>query len=284
VSIDIEHLRTWIGRSRSADDLATAWPAAALCATLDRDDPEPKAGDALPPGWHWLYFLETARQSQIGPDGHPKRGEFYPPVPLPRRMYVGTKMTFHRPVRVGETLTRTSRIGDVTLKEGRTGPLVFLTIVHEIAGGGSRAVTEEQSLVYRGEDQAGGGGTGGGDPDAPASRPWARTLQPDPVMLFRFSALTFNGHRIHYDHPYTTGVEGYPGLIVHGPLTAILLLDLVRRFAPDRAVATFGFRTRRTFFVDQPLTLVGVPEGKGAGLFALTPSGLIGMKADVTFA
>ncbi|MSP67272.1 MAG: acyl-CoA dehydrogenase [Alphaproteobacteria bacterium] len=284
MSIDIDHLRTWIGRSRSAEDTATAWPVAALTATLDREEAAPRPGEALPQGWHWLYFLEAARQSLIGPDGHPRRGDFYPPVPLPRRMYVGNKMTFHRPLRVGEALRRTSRIGDVTAKEGRSGALVFLTIVHEISGAGGLAVTEEQSLVFRGEDASGSASGGGSDPDTPKTRPWTRTLQPDPVMLFRFSALTFNGHRIHYDQPYTTKVEGHRGVIVHGPLTAILLLDLVRRFAPGRALATFGFRTRRPFFVDQPLTLVGVPEGQGVGLFALTPEGLIGMRGEVSFA
>lgn len=216
-------LKDWIGKLCSVTDVVTSWPLAALGATLDRRDPEPRTGDAIPPGWHWLYFLETSPASEVGPDGHPRRGDFLPPVQLPRRMWAGGRIEFARLLKVGETARRDSEVVSVESKQGRSGHLVFVTVRHTITASGSTAVTEEHDIVYRDAPQP-------GEPPpalkpAPAEAAWRREVVADPVMLFRFSALIFNAHRIHYDIDYCHE-EGYPGLIVHGPLQTILLLDL----------------------------------------------------------
>ena len=227
MTLDIAELKAWTGRQEVREDVVTPVPVAALAATLDRDDPAPAPGTPLPPLWHWLYFLPLHRQSELGPDGHAKRGGFLPPVPLPRRMWAGGRFDFRRPLRVGDAIRRTSTIADVGLKEGRTGPLVFVLVRHEVATGEGVALVEEHDIVYRDLPEPGEA--------APAPRParadaaWRRDIHPDDVLLFRYSALTFNGHRIHYDRRYVTEVEGYPGLIVHGPLLATLLVDLLRR-------------------------------------------------------
>ncbi len=232
MALDIEHLRSWIGRTEVRVDVATAVPAKALSATLDRDDAPAQPGDPLPPCWHWLYFLPLARQSEIGADGHPQRGGFLPPVPLPRRMWAGSRIDFHAPLRLGQSLQRSSRIEDVRLKEGRSGPLVFVNVRHEIMR--RRSIGRRRSARHRlpRQPEAGRPGAACVRPRPPTLQ-WTRTIVPDDVLLFRYSALTFNGHRIHYDRRYVTEVEGYPGLVVHGPLIATLLLDLLRRNLPD---------------------------------------------------
>ena len=196
--------KDWIGRTETVSDIVTATPYAALSATLDRPAERPPVGTPLPALWHWLYFLPLHRQSEIGPDGHAKRGGFLPPVPLPRRMWAGSQFEFHRPLRVGDTLTRVSTIQDVTEKSGRTGPLVFVKVRHEIsrASEAGVALTEFHDIVYREAPKP-------GDPvppaqPAPASAKWQKQWAPDDVLLFRYSALTFNGHRIHYDRRYAT--------------------------------------------------------------------------------
>ena len=269
--VDIARLQQWIGRTETASDQVTPVPIAALSATLDRNDPFPQHGDVLPPLWHWLYFLPIHRQSEMGSDGHAKRGGFLPPVPLPRRMWAGSRLDFHHPLRVGDTLLRRTRIVDVKHKEGRTGELVFVLVRHEISDAEGRlALTEEHDIVYRDHPKA-------GDPKptpqaAPANPAWQRTIEPDAVLLFRYSALTFNGHRIHYDRRYTTEVEGYPGLVVHGPLIATLLLDLLRRNqpqagAPDSAATSgttdlgrFAFRAVSPLFDTARFLVCGTPD------------------------
>ena len=187
---------------------------------------------AIAPLRHWLYFLPLYRRSEVGPDGHALRGGFLPPVPLPRRMWAGGRLEFRRPVRVGDAIERTSTIVKVDAKEGRTGALVFVLVRHEIGAAGEVAIVEEHDIVYREAPRA-------GEPPpakkaAPANPDWRRDVVPDDVLLFRYSALTFNGHRIHYDRRYVTEVEGYPGLIVHGPLIATLLADLARDMSRRR--------------------------------------------------
>jgi 3-methylfumaryl-CoA hydratase len=282
-AIDIQKLSAWKGRQETIEDTITPVPIAALSATLDRDDPRPKAGDALPPLWHWLYFLPLTPASQIGPDGHAKRGGFLPPVELPRRMFAGARYTFAAPLRVGDTITRTSTIVDVTAKEGRTGPLVFVQLKHEIAGSSGGAMTEEQDIVYRGMP----------DPAeappparaAPTEAAWRREITPDDVLLFRYSALTFNGHRIHYDRRYATGVEGYPGLVVHGPLIAKLIADLARRHE-SRPMKAFGFRAISPLFDIASFSVCGAPaaDGGSARLWAQNAEGGLAMEAQATFA
>ncbi len=278
-TLDIDHLRGWIGRQEVLHDTITAFPVAALAATLDRDDAEPLAGDALPPLWHWLYFLPRARQSQLGPDGHPARGGFLPPVKLPRRMWAGGRLEFPGTLRVGDAVTRTSTVADVSRKEGRTGPLVFVLVRHEIAGPEGVAVTEEHDIVYRGLP-------GPGEPTpaprlAPEATAWRRDIVPDEVLLFRYSALTFNGHRIHYDRRYVTQQEGYPGLIVHGPLLATLLVDLLRRNT-DRRLAGFRFRAASPVFDTAPFAVCGRPEGGRVTLWARKADGTLAMDAEAS--
>ncbi len=276
--VNLDHLRSWIGRTESRTDRATAAPVAALSATLDRGDPEPVDGTAVPPLWHWLYFLPSSPLSEAGPDGHPKRGGFLPPVPLPRRMFAGGRFEFHRPLRVGDTISRASRITDVSGKEGRSGTLVFVTVRHEIANDKGVALTEEHDIVYRATPRA----------DAPVPKPtpapsgetFSREIAPDPVLLFRYSALTFNSHRIHYDRPYVTQTEGYPGLVVHGPLIATLLVDLLRRSQPGANVARFSFRAVRPLFDIHRFTVCGSRDGGRVALWARDHEGWLTMEAS----
>lgn len=280
--MDIDHLREWIGRTETRLDQATAAPIAALSVTLDRDDGEPLPGSDVPPLWHWLYFLPLARQSDIGPDGHGKRGGFLPPVPLPRRMWAGGRLEFHHPVQIGDKISRASRIVDVSGKDGRSGTLVFVTVRHEISNASGVALTEEHDIVYRENPR----------PDAPVSKPqpalkdeaFSREIVPDPVLLFRYSALTFNGHRIHYDRSYVTGVEGYPGLIVHGPLIATLLVDLLRRNLPQVQVRRFSFRAMRPLFDVHRFAVCGRRDGDRIALWARDHEGWLAMEAGADLA
>ncbi len=261
MQVDISHLRKWVEKTETATDLITPTPMAALAATLDIESPCPKAGAPVPPLWHWLYFLEIRRQSELAADGHAKLGGFLPPVPLPRRMWAGGRIELKHPLRVGGTYTRTSRIADVQHKEGRTGTLVFVFVRHEIGNADGLALVEEQDLVYRENAKP-------GDPPAvprpaPAGAVWEHVVHPDDVLLFRYSALTFNSHRIHYDRKFATEQEGYPGLVVHGPLIATLLLDLLRRRMPEAKVERFEFRSVCPLFDTEPFTLHGKPEADG---------------------
>jgi len=256
-SIAMERLGAWVGRTVSHSDVVTAWPAVALAATLDRHDPEPKPGDALPPGWHWLYFLEAKPASELGPDGHPKRGGFLPPVELPRRMWAGGRIEFKRPLRVGDEIRRDSTILSIEPKQGRSGSLVFVTVRHTVYAGGKPAVIEEQDIVYR--EAANPGDPPPSPKPAPRDALWRREIVADPVMLFRYSALTFIGHRIHYDLDYCRSEEGYPGLVVHGPLQTILLLDLARRQEP-RPVKRFEYRALHPLFHFERFTVNGNPN------------------------
>ena len=272
--MDIVHLREWIERTESANDEVTRAPVAALAATLDRDGPPPQPGDVLPPLWHWLYFLPLHRQSELAADGHAKRGGFLPPVPLPQRMWAGGRFEFHRHLRLGAPISRTSTVKDVTYKEGRSGPLVFVVVRHEISDSEGTALVEEQDIVYRGHSSSASGPS-----PAPGTHAWERTIRPDDVMLFRYSALIFNAHRIHYDRRYTTEIEGYPGLVVHGPLIATLLLDLLRRNLPDVNVSRFKFRAVSPLFDTGSFSVCGQPQGNEVSLWAKNASGALAMEA-----
>ncbi len=276
--------QAWIGRTESvADEMAVA-PVRAALATLDDTETRLAVGDALPPVWQWFYFLPTTVQSGLGPDGHPNRGGFMPPMEMPRRMFAGARMHFHRPLILGRPARRDAVIRDVTEKPGRTGPLGFVTVAYSFVQDGAVCIEEEQDIVYR-------------EPGALVPRPdprplppiaagvQARTITPDPTLLFRFSALTFNAHRIHYDRPYATHVEGYPGLVVHGPLTAILLMELVRQTA-DRPVARFEFRGRAPLFDLYPFRVSALPADPtgSIALEAMGPDGVVAMTATATLA
>lgn len=279
----LAQLRDWEGRTESLADQITAAPMRGLSATLDRDDADPQPGAELPPLWHWLYFLPRAPQHEIGSDGHPRRGGFLPPVPLPRRMWAGGRLEWHAPLRLGEAATRTSRILSVSHKAGRTGDLLFVTVRHEIATAQGVAMTEEHDIVYR--DAAQPGEQAPRPQAAPQDAPWSREIFADPVLLFRYSALTFNGHRIHYDRSYAAEVEHYPGLVVHGPLIATLLADLARRQTAGRPFARFSFKAVRPTFDLHPLRVCGqpTPDGGSATLWAQDHEGWLTMQAEVQF-
>jgi len=304
----MDDLASWVGRSETVRDGFVPTPVLALNATLDHPPLAAEPGAPLPPLWHWLYFLPLHRQSDIGPDGHAKRGGFLPPVPLPRRMWAGSQFEWHGPLQVGDAVARTSTIADVTEKEGRTGKLVFVKVKHELRCNGATApaLTEFHDIVYRESKQPGdvepppvkapqlsGGAVSGSGSPGPETLPlggqrpqgaWGRTIVPDDVLLFRYSALTFNGHRIHYDRKYVTEVEGYPGLIVHGPLIATLLMDLVRRHAPSADVASFRFKAVRPTFDLHPFQVNGLlqADGKTVKLWAQDHEGWLTMDAVAT--
>jgi 3-methylfumaryl-CoA hydratase len=282
----LPQLQQWTGRTETLRDLITPAPLRAMAATLDRDDPQPEPGTALPFLWHWLFFLPHHRQSEIGPDGHAKRGGFLPPVPLPRRMWAGGRLSWQagNPLCVGQEVQRLSTIQSVTHKSGRTGDLLFVLVQHQVSNAKGLALTEEHDIVYRAAAQP-------GDPvpaptAAETGAAWQREVTPDDVLLFRYSALTFNGHRIHYDRRYVTEVEGYPGLIVHGPLIASLLMDLLRRHAPDAWVTRFEFKAVRPTFDLHPFRLNGQPgaDGKTIRLWAQDHEGWLTMQATATLA
>jgi len=279
--LDLATLRDWVGRSETLTDQVTPVPVRALSAMLDRDDAPDQPGQTIPPCWHWLYFLPTYRQSDIGPDGHGRRGGFLPPVPLPRRMWAGSQLQFHAPLLVGQAVERTSRIADVRVKEGRTGPLVFVNVDHEIRADGNLVISERHDIVYR-DMPAPGEPVPAGVP-APEGTQWTRTITPTDVLLFRYSALTFNGHRIHYDRRYVTEVEGYPGLIVHGPLIATLLLDLLRSQLPTATVKTFSFRAVKPAFDIAPFEVCGQQtDDHTVQLWARNSDGHLHMQATAT--
>jgi 3-methylfumaryl-CoA hydratase len=264
-----EEFSDWIGRSKSDRDELDPWAAQAAASMLDCDGLDPEAGDGLPPLWHWFYFLATVPQSRLAQDGHPERGGFMPPIDLPRRMFAGSRMTFHRPLRLGQVAERCATIRDVRQKSGRSGRLAFVTVDYTLSQGDELCIEEQQDIVYR-EAGAPVPAPDYVSPPATPAATWAREVTADSRLLFRFSALTFNAHRIHYDRAYARDEEGYPGLIVHGPLTAMLLADLVSR-NDSRRISHFSFRGAAPLFDLAPLRLRGTPQGKSVQLEARGP-------------
>ncbi len=271
----------WVGRRVERVDWVNANHVAQLLATLDRDEAFPREGAPAPPLFHWTLFTPLARQSELGPDGHARRGGFLPPVTLPRRMWAGSRVRFAAPLRVGDRVEQVSTIERVEEKKGRAGTLVFVTVRHLASGPLGLAVEEEQDIVYREAPPPGAPAAATPVEPAPAGE-FRREIRPDPVLLFRYSALTFNGHRIHYDHPYVTSVEGYPGLIVHGPLLATLLLDLARRQHPGKEVERFRFKAIRPTFDTSPFEVVGArgEEPGAVRLWSTDNRGQVAIEAD----
>ncbi|WP_188237513.1 MaoC family dehydratase N-terminal domain-containing protein [Sphingopyxis sp. LK2115] len=270
----------WVGRSETRDDVATAAPLAGLAALLDHDMP-PWAPDMVPPLGHWLYFLPTARQSSIGVDGHPRRDNrsLLPPVPLPRRMWAGSRIDFLSPIAVGATLTRVTTIDAISPKRGAGGDLLFVTLRHEIFANGISAIREEQDIVFR----EAAGSAPAAAPVAPVSPEPAdavRSIMPDPVLLFRYSALTFNAHRIHYDRDYARNVEGYAGLVVHGPLIATLLMDHGLR--AGLVPRSFAFRAEAPLTDGAPFDLCLARDGEETRLWSRDATGRRTMRATLT--
>jgi 3-methylfumaryl-CoA hydratase len=282
--MDVEYarLREWIGRTETAADVIHAERARALQATLDRMDPPLRDGDPLPPLGHWLYFWTIVPRSGLGRDGHPALGGFLPPVGTARRMWAGSRVRWPGRLRLGEEARRTSTILDVVAKSGRAGRLVFVTVRHEISGSEGLAIVDEQDIVYR-EDAGAGGPARAGEP-APAGAAYSRRIEADTTVLFRYSALTFNGHRIHYDRDYATRVEGYPGLVVHGPLLATLMVDLAVRSWPERSIAEFEFRGHRPVIDTDPFTVCGTGrDDQAIDLWVADHQGVLAMKGMAVF-
>ena len=261
--LNLEHLNQWLGREQFLEAHISVEVANRMNATLSRSATF-QPGDPLPPAWHWLYFHEAVPGNELGPDGHARRGGFLPPIPLPRRMWAGGSIKFEAPVLLGDTATKRSTVKAITPKQGRSGQLCFVSIEHEIYVQHERRLFETQTLVYRDAPQP------GHNIDlnaqlAPTDADFSRSYQPDPIMLFRYSALTFNGHRIHYDIDYCQNEEGYPGLVVHGPLTATLLLDLFYHQYPDQKITYFAYRGRSPLFNPNPFLVQGQNKWGGLG-------------------
>ena len=246
--LDLDHLRQWIGRTEEASDIVTAQLVKGLRATLFLDIGEPKTGDAAPFTTHWCLAQPVYPMSMLGPDGHPTRGGFLPPVPLPRRMWAGGELQFIEPLRVGDEATRASRIADVTVKSGSTGTLCFVSVEHTITTPRGVAIRERQDIVYRDMPTGGENAAPAKPAAAPPTAKHRQTHVSDPVLLFRYSALTFNGHRIHYDRDYVTKVEGYPGLIFHGPMQAALLVEFAAHLHGGTAPKKFSYRGLQPLF------------------------------------
>jgi len=263
------------------DDAVSVGSAVALHRLLDGAGRPPGAGDPLPPLWHWMAFVPRTTEADLGPDGHPRTGSLVtPPADLPRRMFAGGRLSFPAPARVGAELVRESRVRSSTEKAGRSGRLVFVTVSHVLRQDGRVVVDEEQDLVYRAP--ATGAPAPTDDPGPPAdigSWTWARDVTPGPTLLFRFSALTYNAHRIHYDRDYATGVEGYPGLVVQGPYQAMALAELCRARRPDRSLVRFEFRGLSPAFAGAGLRLRGRPDGDQVALAAFDEHGRMTMEA-----
>ncbi len=285
MTIDIAALQAHIGTKTEAEDIATEAPLKGMVVTFGRDEKAPGPGEPVAPGWHRCYFLPMSPPDRLGADGLPMDSDVMPEMPFPRRMFAGTKHVFHRPILVGEKLRRETELADIQLREGSTGALIFTTVVSRIYGPGGLALEEEAAGVFR-EEVKPGEKSGVPKREAPPSdTPWKRRITPGPVSLFRYSALTFNPHRIHYDRPYAMDIEGYPGLVVHGPYSSQCLLDLARDNSGGRDLKTYAMRARAPLFDNDPFDVVGRPtaDGNGGELWAVTPDGTIAMAATVTF-
>ena len=276
-AIDVDHLRDWVGKRAVSEQVLDPYPARALVDFLDHER-DPAVGDALPLPWHWLYFLDAPSRTETGIDGDPKRGAFLPPVPLPRRIWAARQLEVDAPLKVGLPARKALTVSSVELKEGRTGPLVFVTVDHELSQGDHFCIREVQNLVYREAPLA----PAPLAPDVPALEraQWCRTVTPDPVLLFRFSALTYNAHCIHYDRDYANKQEFYPSLAVHGPLLATFLLNLLVSKRPDAAIKAFRFRAMRPAFDTDSIRLCDELADDRADLWTVDPLEMIGMRAS----
>ena len=285
-ALDLDDLRSHIGRTQIATDVIHAGPANFLRLALGRPDPEFREGDVLPPAWLGLYFLPRVASGALRPDGSPQDTGVVPPMTLPRRMFAGERVRYHGTVRVGETVRRETRLADISVKHGGTGTLVFATVTSRVHGPHGIALEDERRTVFREEVKAGERNQAPRRDAAPTGLPWRQVVTPDPVLLFRFSALTFNSHRIHYDRAWAMDVEGYPGLVVHGPLTTTLLIDFARDQNPGRRITAYTTQARAPLFDTAPFELRGRPSANGGGceLWAVTPEGTVAMSAEIELA
>ena len=281
--LDLDHLRQWIGRTSEATDVVTAQLTKGLRATLFQEIGDPITGDAAPHTVHWCLGQPVFPQDQLGPDGHPTRGGFLPPVPLPRRMWAGGELQFTDPVRVGDLVTRVSKITDVTLKSGSTGQLCFVSVEHAMTTPRGLAIRERQDIVYREMGTpAQAPAVPGKTPPPPLSAQHRESHVSDPVLLFRYSALTFNGHRIHYDRDYVTKVEGYPGLVFHGPLQAALLVEFAAKLN-GKAPAKFSYRGVQPLFEGSEFSVNANATDGGLELWTANAESQPTMKATASW-
>jgi 3-methylfumaryl-CoA hydratase len=286
MTIDIEPLRKHLGRKIEDDDVVTEAPLKAMIATFGRPDKAPGPGEPIAPGWHLCFLHSYAKPEQLGRDGAAFEGGVLPKIPMPRRMYAGSTFTFEGDIRVGDKLKREIEFTDIQLRQGSTGTLIVATQTRRIFTPRGLAMTEAASTVFR-EDPKPGQKSGVPVREAaPADVPWRRTITPNPVMLFRYSAITFNPHRIHYDRIYCMETEGYPGLVVHGPFAQQCIFDLLRDSTPGKTVKSITVRARAPLFDTSPFDVIGRPtsDGKGAELWTVTPKGTIAAQATATLA
>jgi 3-methylfumaryl-CoA hydratase len=281
-TLDLDALKKHVGRTQSMTDTLDAGPANLLRLSLDRSEPELRDGDLLPPSWLALYFLPRFATAELRPDGSPRDTGVIPPMPLPRRMFAGERVRVHRPLVIGERVTRETRLADLSLKTGGTGTLVFATVESRVRGAdGAVALEDERRTVFREEVASGERNQAPRREPAPTDAPWRRRITPNPVLLFRFSALTFNSHRIHYDRPWAMDVEGYPGLVVHGPLTTTLLVDFARDSNPGRRIVAYATQACAPLFDTAPFELRGRPTARGCECWAVTPEGTVAMSCEI---
>jgi len=283
-SVDISAQQKELGRTVHDEDMATLAPMLGLRVTYCRPEAPMDWGQEVPPGWHHAYFVPNAPLESLGKDGLPSDNGVLPAMPFPRRMHAGNRLTFHAPLRVGDKMRRECVFSDIQLRQGRTGPLIFTVQTRRIYNEQGLVITEENRSAFRAPIEAGSRGESPGQP-APEKATWERTMRPDPVSLFRYSALTFNPHRIHYDRKYAMEVEGYPGVVVHGMFTGQSLIDLVRDNMPGVRITRFEFKAIAPIFDTSPCVLLGEPDAKRrhVDLWALTAQGTIGMKVDIDY-
>lgn len=282
-----ENVKDWIGRQQIARDTIDANRAKAMAAMLNLPGENLEVGTSLPPLWHWLYFWEQTSNDKLAADGHAKRGGFLPPIDLPRRMWAGGEIEFPSPLKIGAQVERTSRIENIENKEGKSGRLSFVTVSHKIHAEGNCCIREKQTIVYReAASKSAAAPPPARDNSLASEADYVREIQADPLMLFRYSALTFNAHRIHYDRDYVTGEEGYPGLLVHGPLMATLLAGLAVERYPTRPLAKFAFRAVAPVFDLAPFEIGGTsPDDVGnIALWVANSGGEVCMKATAAVA
>lgn len=281
LTIDIDHLKSWIGKELNVIDDLSPFKAKALHGALNvsaEKIPLPATGNDLALPWHWLYFVDTPTAEKTGIDGHGKTGNFLPPIPLPRRMWAAGNFIEHRPLKLGAPANKQSVISAIDLKHGSTGSLVFVTVLHKIYQKDDLCVEEEQTIVYREMPSGPSAMPAGKEPKREAD--WTEIIYPDPVLLFRYSALTFNGHRIHYDRQYAVEKEFYPGLVVHGPLQATVLANSIAKHNPKLRIRDFKFRAMRPLFDSKPILLSGAIDGNDVELWTTSHDGFVGMSAN----
>jgi 3-methylfumaryl-CoA hydratase len=280
-NLDTDHLSEWIGNKETLEETISAVPLQRMAATLDREPREIVVGEEVPALWHWIYFLAPTRASELGRDGHAALGHFMPPVPLPRRMWAGGKFKFIKPLLVGDLARKESTIRALTIKQGRTGKLCFVEVEHSIFVGEEMRFSETHNIVYRDAKQP------GEDkilpPETPQNPEWTREIIPNSTLLFRYSALTFNAHRIHYDLDFCRHQEGYPGLVFHGPLTATLLLELALQNNPGRSLKSYEFKALSPLFDNAPFSLNGKRDGTKTEMWAANADNRLAMSASVIF-